>query len=584
MITERWTTSEAAYEVQVERSQRIEMSDGVVLNCDVFRPDAPGQFPVIVSASPYSLSLQSAPVRPGAFSSIGATGHKEKRPNSVMEAGDPWFYARRGYVHIILNVRGTGLSEGTYGLMNDREVEDVVEAIEWAAVQPWSTGAVGMFGVSYFAMIQHRVGGKQPPSLKCLFAPFGSGSFRDMVYHGGVLNARWVAGWAPLLTEANARIESESLREFGEDVFREKVAQALADPDLASNSHIVEVLKNPTEGVNALLTDILLHPEDGPFWAERTANYENIDVPIYMGACWGNYGIHLSPLFPAWDRIPEPKRMTVGPPMYLDRPLFQLQSESLRWFDHWLKGKETGQDEDTSVRVFSTGSHDWIQSTKWPLPETRWIPFNLHERGLLSERDPWWAEPNDTFFDSPFDRESVEYWTPSFVDNVQLIGPIALDLHAATTNTEVRWVVSVLEQNADGEERQLTKGVFDGRYRNSLLPQSPPYSPAYDYRSPEGITPLQIERYQIPIIPTAHRFAPNTKLGIRVSCVTVDEPKTSLEGAAAGHLRSETPARISIYHDETHRSRLWVPITSGNVFGTYLSGGEGYLDVAGDQW
>jgi len=584
LITSTWATSEARYRVLVERSVAIPISDGITLDCDIFRPDAEGCYPVIVSAAPYSLQLQSAPVRPDAFSSIGAEARGEKRPNSVMEAGDPWFYARRGYVHIILNVRGTGRSGGVYGLMDDQEVDDVVEAIEWAAAQPWSTGAVGMFGVSYFAMIQHRVGAKQPPSLKCLFAPFGSGSFRDLIFHGGVLNARWLAGWAPLLTEANARIESLSVSEFGEELFAKKVAEALADPDIAADPAAAAALRNPTEGVSALLTDIMLHLDDGPFWEQRRAQYENIEVPIYMGACWGNYGIHLAPLFPAWDRVPHPKRMVVGPPMYLDRPVAQLQYESLRWFDQWLKGIDTGVRDDPAVQVFSTGSHDWLSGPEWPLPETRWTPLRLHERGVLSERDPWWAEPHDAFFDSPFNRESVDYWAPQFVDNVQLVGPLLLDMYAATSDTNIRWVVSVLARNAGGEQRLLTKSVFDGRFRNAVIPGSDAWAPRYDFAAPEDVPPLEVQRYRIPVIPTAHRFSPGTQLGVRIGCATVDEPATSLEGAASGHLRSQTPARITIHHDESYPSALWAPITAGNIFGTYLSGGVGYVDVAGGLW
>ena len=578
MLSQRWATSPRQYGVAIERSCKIPMGDGINLNCDIFRPDSDGRFPVILSASPYSLELQSAPVRSKSFSSVGgATNPGDETANSLMEAGDPWFFARHGYVHIILNVRGSGKSEGQYGFTNKREVEDIAEAIEWAARQEWCSGAVGMFGVSYFAIIQHLVAGIAPKSLRCLFAPFGSGGFREIVFKGGVLNAKWLVNWAPTISMPTLR--SFSLEEFGERVFTEKVAAALAEPDLAAVPQIREALSNPLVGANALITDIILHREDGPFWQERTPAYENITLPIYMGACWGTFGIHLPPLFPAWEKIKsQAKKMVVGPPLYLDRPVFQFQYESLRWFDHWLKGMETGLDEDPKVRLFMMGSNNWQGHDAWPPKETRWTPFFLHERGLLSEREHWWAESHDTYFDTPWQREGVEYWTPQLIDHVEITGPLALELYAASSHEEVRWVVSFFEQDAQGKRKLLTKGVLDGGYQGSAI-DAPPYAPKYDFRKKEYLVPEKLYKFNVSLVPTANCFAPGTRFGIRISCVD-DAPHNSLEGAAAGHLRSASARRIAIYHDETRPSCLWVPVLSGNVIGTFLGGGEGYVDFS----
>ena len=576
MLSKNWHTSPRQYRVLVERSQKVPISDGVTLNCDIFRPDTDAPIPVILSASPYSLELQSAPVRSKSFSSVGGRANPgDEQANSLMEAGDPWFYARHGYVHVILNVRGSGASGGVYGFTNAREVADIAEAIEWAARQPWSTGAVGMFGVSYFAIIQHLVGARAPESLKCMFAPFGSGGFRDVIFHGGIVNAKWLVNWA--LTIDNPRFESFSLREFGEKVFHEKVQEALADRDIAAIPEARAALQNPSVGANSIITDIILHQTDGPFWKERTPDYENITVPVYMGACWGTFGIHLPPLFPAWERMPGYKKMVVGPPLYLDRPVFQFQQESLRWFDHWLKGMETGLDEDPPVRYFMMGSSDWHTDTEWPPRKTRWVPFHLHERGLLSERENWWAESHDTFFDTPWQREGVEYWTPRFVDHVEVVGPIGVELYAASSHPDVRWIVSILQEDVEGKRKLLTKGALDGAYQAALVSDSAPYAPRHDFSLRKQVVPGEVHKFAIAVTPTANRFAPGTKLGVRIACV--DDPGgNSLEGAAAGHLRAVAARRLAIYHDEERPSCVWIPIVRGNVVGTFLSGGEGYID------
>jgi hypothetical protein len=121
MLTQTWKTSERKYRVCEERDFSIPTSDGTRLNSYLYRPDADGKFPVILGVCAYSLDDQVAPVMP-----VGAGGIR-----GHMEAGDPNFYVSRGYVHVILNVRGTGKSEGYYDFLGRQEIQDVYDAIEW---------------------------------------------------------------------------------------------------------------------------------------------------------------------------------------------------------------------------------------------------------------------------------------------------------------------------------------------------------------------------------------------------------------------------------------------------------------------
>src|SRR5919204_6491052 len=145
MYTTRWATSERKFDVLVERDVRVRMPDGPHLAGHISRPDAPGRFPVLLGAHAYNNELQATPMRPVGMGAVPNRGY--------MEAGDPWWYARRGYVHAVFNVRGTGKSEGFYQLVGPLEVQDMCDLIDWLAQQPWSSGSVGMFGVSYFSRI-----------------------------------------------------------------------------------------------------------------------------------------------------------------------------------------------------------------------------------------------------------------------------------------------------------------------------------------------------------------------------------------------------------------------------------------------
>ena len=125
MLTQTWKTSERKYRVREARDCAIPTADGTKLNSYIYRPDADGQFPVILGVCAYSLEDQIAPIMP-----VGAGGIR-----GHMEAGDPNFYVARGYVHVIVNVRGTGKSEGFYDFLGPQEIRDIYDAIEWLAKQ-----------------------------------------------------------------------------------------------------------------------------------------------------------------------------------------------------------------------------------------------------------------------------------------------------------------------------------------------------------------------------------------------------------------------------------------------------------------
>ena len=152
------------------------MSDGVQLNALVHRPDAPGRFPVIVTITPYN----------GGSGIIGG-------------AND--YLVQRGYVHVVVDVRGTGSSGGYWDNFGTREQRDGYEVVEWAAQQSWSNGVVGMWGASYMAITQLFTAAQHPPHLKAIFpiVPMGD-SYRDMVFPGGQNNVGFIPFWLVLVS------------------------------------------------------------------------------------------------------------------------------------------------------------------------------------------------------------------------------------------------------------------------------------------------------------------------------------------------------------------------------------------------
>lgn len=574
MFSPSWKASARQYNYVVERDVKIEMPDGVKLSADIWRPDTDEKCPAILSFHCYHQDGQSAPMKPVAHSGVSRLASNSERTNGSLEAGDPTFFARRGYIHVICNARGTGKSEGEWHFSGPQEQRDCAETIEWVASQPWCSGDVGMFGISYFAWTQFFVATQNPPHLKTIFCPWGSTDlYRDLVYRGGMFAYKWPIGWAQTsLTYAKCRPFNYSKAKMGEDGYRAAIDELLRDDDIRAIPELVSILKDPESGTNPFVVDLALHPHYDEYWQERTVDYSKINIPAYLGGDWAAYGIHLPGAFRSWKNLDVPKKMIVGPPIYLDRPLGQLQHEAVRWFDYWLKGMDTGIMEESPVRCFVMNTNEWKHSTDWPLPETKFTPFFLHENALLSEHEHWPYEGSDSFEDSPWMRQSITYLSPKLVEDTEVLGPILLKLYAATTDTDVNWIVSLLEVDQDGNERTLTKGWLKGSHRELDMAKSQPWEPVHRHSNPEPLIPGEINQFDIKIVATGNLFRAGSKIGLKISS-SDGVPKTPLERIGSGSLPRTSISRVTVFHNEEYPSYLLLPITKGNIVNTYFSGG-----------
>jgi predicted acyl esterase len=562
MFTRDWSTSERKYEVIVERDVKVRMPDGTLLDGNIYHPESPEQFPVILGAHAYNKDQQSPPLRPVGFTPL----------RGYMESGDSTFFARRGYVHAVFNVRGTGKSEGYYQLMGPVEVQDICDLIDWLAAQPWSTGHVGMFGVSYFARLAKAVAAAGPKPLKAIFAPFaGTDNYRHRCYHGGILAHGFLTHWRNSLHRPRYRSLYKEMN--GEVAFKESFERAMSDEEIMAVPALSEALQNPEAGTNALVVDVLLNPFDGPFWHMRNARDANATVPAYLGACWGNYGLHLPGAFTAWRNWKGPKKMVIGPGIYLDRPLYQYQDESLRWFDYWLKGIQTGVMDEPPIRCFIPPTGEWKSLDDWPPPEVRWTTFYLHKDGFLSEHELWPDEGADSFDESNFKHGSLTYATPPLVENTELLGPIVLTLYLSSTDTESLLFVTLLLIDREGKEHELTRGWLRASQRR-LRDDSEAWEPVLAHEEREPLEPGKIYELRIPIVPTARLFQAGERIAIRIKGADDEPAVNSLQALARNHLRRPRPSRITIHHDESHPSHVDLPITRGNIIGTFFSGGD----------
>jgi predicted acyl esterase len=566
MFTTSWQTSPRKYSISVQRGVSIPLGDGIELLADVYRPDAPGKFPALLAASPYSKEAQAAAVLPVGFT----------YPRAWLESGDYNFYVRRGYAFIIATIRGARGSGGFFGNIepDPRTVQDMYDAIGWLAQQSWCDGNVGMVGASYFSLLAKRVATLKPPALKAIFSPYGfSDGYRDFYYHGGILSVEFVEFWlrrqSPFL-----RTENPLRNQWGQETYAAASKKALSDPEISTNPLLVTALRNPDAGANAVLNEILLQPFDGPYYRERAVDFSRKpEVPGYFGADWGLYGIHLRGDLCAYSGWAGPKRVSIGPPIYLDRPLYQYADESLRWFDHWLKGIDTGMLEEPPVQVFIEGRGEWKTGSTWPFPDTRWTSFYLHEKGLLSEHEHWPQEGFTAYEDSMFGHGEVRFRTSPMVEVTELCGPVVLNLYGSTTDTEVLWFITLFHENALGHERLLTRGWLRGSQRRLDAVRSKPWQPYHTHDKREPLKPDEIYEFNIEVNPIGLLLKPGERLGLRIKSADDESAGSTIEHTAMGHVRRGIASRVCVHHNAEYPSELLLPITQGNRIGTFISGG-----------
>ena len=182
--------------MRIDWNVPITMDDGLVLRADIFRPVKDGQYPVILSYGPYAKNLAFQDGYPSAWQRMA-----EKHPDVTAgssnlyqswEVVDPEKWVPHDYACVRVDSRGAGCSPGFIDHFSPRETKDFYDCIEWAGVQPWSNGKVGLNGISYYGINQWHVASLQPPHLAAMCIWEGAADwYRDMTHHGGILSTFW---------------------------------------------------------------------------------------------------------------------------------------------------------------------------------------------------------------------------------------------------------------------------------------------------------------------------------------------------------------------------------------------------------
>jgi uncharacterized protein len=551
--------SEPTYDLIRDDNVAIALRDGTILLADVFRPNGDGPFPVLVAFSAYPRQMQD----------LGA-------PMGFIEAGASDFFVPRGYVHIIVTARGISGSGGTWSLLDQQERDDVHDVVEWAAVQRWSNGEIGMIGISYFAITQIAAATTRPPHLKAIFPVAVTTDLYEATYHHGLLSSGFISSWLTTIGILGG-IHDETWRSRRVELVREILNRPVIHTRMEhlNGEAVVAIMKNvirahaPEDPYGRLLLEAETgHPTRDEFWEKRDMRpgLADIDIPVYLGCDWDNAPLHLPATFATWKALRHNPhvRMTLLGAHGLTWPWESLHVEALAWFDQWLKGADTGVLDGPPIRYIMPGTDEWRTSEEWPPPESTLTPFALRADGRLGIDEGeagsrvYLYLPKDSGRPrnaNPPEHPNFLQWTlPVPTGRLEFAGDIELQLDATITALDTAWMVMIEDVAPDGKAETITSGWQRAMLRTVDEAASTPGSPAIECVTPVAIPPGETVSYRISIVPNARRLKEGHTVRLTIS--SEDEAKDIPTALGFTH----TPVAQSSLNTVHSSSRLLLPL------------------------
>lgn len=483
----------------------IEMDDGLVLMADVFLPVEEGRYPVILSYGPYAKGLHFEDGYPDQWR-IMCEKHPDVPANSSnihasWEVVDPEKWCPHGYACVRVDSRGAGRSPGYIQHFSPRETQDYYECIEWAGVQEWSSGKVGLSGISYYGMNQWQVAAKQPPHLAALCIWEGAADwYRDSTHHGGLLSTFW-ANWY----EHQVVTVQYGLGENGPK------SRATGDNVCGDVTMTPEEMKQNRADFGQELRDQPLVGNE--YYDGRIPVWDDIKVPLLSAGNWGGHGLHLRGNTDGYfragstDKWLEMHGLEHWTHYYTDYG----REIQLQFFDHFLHGKDNGWDEvpRAILNIRSPGeSFELRHEAAWPIPDTQWTKLHLDPDGTLSEQARGEAATltYDTMGEGITFRLTAE-------EEVELTGPVSAKLHVSSTTADADLFLIFRVFDPEGNEVTF-QGALDphtpvahGWLRASHRKLDPeltlPFRPYHTHDEVQPLTPGEVYELDIEIWPTS---------------------------------------------------------------------------------
>ena len=497
--------SEVREGMRIDWDVPITMDDGLVLRADVYRPIEEGRYPVIVSYGPYGkwLAFQDGYVdqwRMMAEEHPDVTAGSSNRYQS-WEVVDPEKWVPDGYVCLRVDSRGAARSPGYMDLWSARETKDFYNCIEWAAIQPWSNGKIGLNGISYYAMNQWQAAAMQPPHLAAICIWEGAADFyRELTHHGGILST-FSDNWYDM--QVKTVQHGVGKRGYRSSMVDDWVAgpETLTPEELGANRADFgeDVFSNPLDSAE--------------FWQSRMPDFSKIKVPLLSAANWGGQGIHPRGNYEGFARSASREKwlevhgIEHWTEFYTDYGV-NIQK---RFFGHFLKGEDTGWSKQPRVQLQVRHIDKFVQrmEDEWPLARTQWTKFYLNPADLSLGLAPPAKGGTATYAGL---GDGVTFLTPPLEKETEITGPMAAKLFVAseTEDADLFLVVRVFAPDmkeivfpgALDPHTPIAQGWLRASHRKLDPKLTLPHRPYHTHDEKQPLKPGQVYELDVEIWPS----------------------------------------------------------------------------------
>jgi predicted acyl esterase len=525
------TVEPAPAGVVQEKDAAVTMRDGVVLRVNLYRPAGDGPFPVLMSAHPYSKDALPKKTRrgwtfPGQYRIMNQSAPVSFSELTSWEAPDPAWWAARGYAVINADTRGAGHSGGTGDLLSDEEAQDYYELIEWAAAQPWSSGSVGLLGVSYLALSQYKVAALSPPHLRAICPWEGfTDIYQDFCTPGGIVEDGFARIW------------------------------------LFQTQRIVRTHTN-------LRAERHNHPLRDAWWQSITPDLASIRVPVLECTSFSDDRLHSVGSMRAFEEAGSVDRFAYNHrgPKWASFYSDEAKAAQLAFFDRYLRGQDVPKPPRLRLEVRDSREHvvEVRDENEWPLARTRWQSLHLGHDGSLNRMpDP----AGEVSFDL---RRGAAAFTLVFDEDTELSGPMTVRLWASFTGTDDPSLFVGVEKWSNGRfvpfEGSYGYGrarVASGQLRVALraldTEHSTSHHPVHSFTTREPVTAGEPVEVQIALSSSSTLFRAGESLRLMIGGRYL-EPRNPFFGHFPAHYVPSPHGTATIHWGPTAQSALEVPV------------------------
>ena len=562
----------------------LKSSHGVV-RCNVYRPKPDSQkYPVLITYGPYGKDIPYKDFHGKSYSEVNP---EHKSEHSAWETPDPKYWTSNGYAVVRVDERGLGQSPGVLDTMSKGTSEAFFDAVEWAAEQPWSSGKVGLLGISYYAGSQWRVAALQPKGLAAMIPWEGmSDYYRDRCRHGGILSEGFIKFWwnRQVITNQYGR-PGRSTSNWGPDT----IEGDLPGEERAQNRND----QNIDNAANSF--------RDDPYYAAKEYDLSNIQVPLLSVANWGGILLHLRGNVEGWTHAGSKLKYLRFITGRHDLPFYYHEEVEIQksFMDAFLKGEDrdgwsTGKASkvDMVLRKGDFGFNDAErekgfprrQESEWPIARTQYTRWCLTPDKGLSTTSPAIDQNQKLSYEALGNMENqqlVQFSSPPMEKEVEITGHIVAHLNVSATPyvggtvpRDIDLFLTLRHISAEGKEVFYTGTAGDpvplckGWLRVSMRKVNTEhykhrdYLPYRDYFSTDVLPVLPGEVYpvDVEIWPTNVILEPGARLIFEVSSGDTQGSGIFTHGGAEDRSTDKLKGRNNIHFGPRFQNYVTLPI------------------------